>query len=126
MGNGFAISSRDILVDKDSSHSSLPRALEDIVDEYADLSDAFLPTISKGFRTNLKKATGNIGTKVARLLEEISAMILKDSTSKCVVFSQYNGILDIASEELTARNIKFVRVDGNVKYYKRADALIDF
>ena len=36
------------------------------------------------------------------------------------------GVLDVAAEELTARGIRFVRVDGTVKQHARADALLDF
>lgn len=32
----------------------------------------------------------------------------------------------MAAEELTARGIRFVRVDGTVKQHARADALLDF
>jgi DNA repair protein RAD5 len=46
--------------------------------------------------------------------------------SKCVVFSQYEGVLDVASEELLGRGIAFARIDGNSKQYERADALLEF
>jgi DNA repair protein RAD5 len=87
---------------------------------------ACLSTLSPDFLDACGSATTTIGTKVSRLLEEIQTMFLNSATSKCVVFSQFLGVLDIAATELQARGILFVRVDGNKKQYERADALIDF
>lgn len=49
-----------------------------------------------------------------------------DPTAKAVVFSQFVPLLDIASEELTARGIRFSRIYGSDKQHERADALLDF
>ena len=71
-------------------------------------------------------ASVQIGSKVARLLEEIKCMIEKDSTSKCVVFSQFLGTLDIVQQELTVRGVNCTRVDGHMKQYERADNIHSF
>jgi hypothetical protein len=63
---------------------------------------------------------------VARLLEEVDAMVAADPDSKAVAFSQFMGVLDVAAEQLRARGVRFVRVDGTVKQHERADALLDF
>jgi SNF2 family DNA or RNA helicase len=87
---------------------------------------AELSTLDEPFLKNVYSATGQIGTKVAMLLQEIRSMMRKSATSKCVVFTQFLGILDVAGAELAARNIGFVRIDGNCKQYERADALMAF
>ena len=49
--------------------------------------------------------------------------------SKCVVFSQFGAVLDVAAEELGRAGIRFVRVEGCRKGYQRdqrADAVLDF
>merc|ERR1711957_805894 len=66
------------------------------------------------------------GTKVARLLEEIDNMIVKDPTAKAVVFSQFLGSLDIAREQIQARGLGCARIDGTTKLYQRADAILSF
>lgn len=85
-----------------------------------------LPTISQYFLDTYDKGSNMIGTKISQLLIEIGTMIKNDDTSKFVVFSQFNKSLDIAGEELKARNIKFVKKNGNIPFHKRADALLEF
>lgn len=53
-------------------------------------------------------------------------MILTDNTSKAVVFTQYLGNLDVISEELASRGIKFARVDAMMKQHQRADNIMSF
>lgn len=67
-----------------------------------------------------------IGTKVARLLQEITSMIQLDPTAKAVVFSQFLGTLDVCSQEIAARGIGCCRVDGMMKQHHRADAIDSF
>ena len=83
------------------------------------------PTLDVSFLSKYYACTSRVGSKIARLLQEIDKMIQTDCKSKCVVFSQFLGVLDVAADEL-ARNIGFVRLDGNCKQHERADALLDF
>jgi SNF2 family DNA or RNA helicase len=86
----------------------------------------FLAALGQDFLSNYYKCESMVGTKISKLLHEITEMIQRDSKSKCVVFSQFLGVLDMAAEELHARGIGFVRLDGNCKQHERADALIEF
>lgn len=83
-------------------------------------------TLTQKFLDEYEKARSLVCTKVCHLLNEIQIMEARDPTSKCVVFSQFLGVLDCASVELLGRGIPFVRVDGNMKQYERADALQEF
>ena len=87
---------------------------------------ALLPSLSADFLRAFDDCERTCGTKVARLLEEVDAMMAADPDSKCVAFSQFMGVLDVAAEQLQARGIRFVRVDGTVQQHARADALLDF
>jgi hypothetical protein len=87
---------------------------------------AFLSTLKEDFVRNYYECEERVGTKITELLREIDAMTRRDPVSKCVVFSQFLGVLDVASEELQARGIGFVRLDGNCKQHERADALLEF
>jgi len=87
---------------------------------------ARLPTLPAQFLSDYDKASGRIGPKIANLIQEIKAMEKKDPTTKAVVFSQFVPLLDIASQELTARGIRFSRIYGSDKQHERADALLDF
>ena len=87
---------------------------------------ALLPSLSGPFLSSFLQAKSSVGSKVSQLLQEIQKMIAKDSTSKCLVFSQFNEVLDIAEEELTLRGIESVRIDGYCSQHARADALLEF
>jgi SNF2 family DNA or RNA helicase len=87
---------------------------------------AYLRTLPAEFLDDYEAASSTVGTKVARLLEEIKQMMESDATNKCVVFSQHLKVLDCVSEELKARRVQFVRVDGSMKQHERADALLAF
>lgn len=78
------------------------------------------------FLTSWNEASVSVGTKVARLLEEVKSMVRADASNKAVVFSQFLGTLDVASEELVGCGIKFARVDGHMKQYQRADNISNF
>jgi SNF2 family DNA or RNA helicase len=82
--------------------------------------------MDKTFLESFYRAEACVGTKVARLLQEIQAMIEADETSKCVVFSQYAEVLDIAAIELQSCGIQFRGIYGNRRQHERADALVDF
>ncbi|KAL7550676.1 hypothetical protein ACHAWF_013896 [Thalassiosira exigua] len=87
---------------------------------------ANLHTLTTDFLSTCNESYNRLGTKMARLLEEIKDMIKQDGTSKAVVFSQYLGTLELASEELAGRGIKFSRVDAMMKQHQRADNIISF
>ena len=87
---------------------------------------AALSTLDESFVSNHTRAERMVGTKMSQLLQEIDAMMKKDAKSKCVVFSQFQDVLDIAKEELLGRGIHFVRIYGNCKQHERADALLEF
>lgn len=78
---------------------------------------AYLSTLKEDFLRNYYDCEAKVGTKISELLLEIDAMSRRDSKSKCVVFSQFLGVLDVAAEELQARGIGFVRLDGNCKQH---------
>ena len=92
------------------------------------LSDdrAYLSTLKEDFLRSYYDCEAKVGTKISELLAEIDAMTRRDVKSKCVVFSQFLGVLDVAAEEMQARGIGFVRLDGSCKQHERADALLDF
>lgn len=121
--NGFHLSTSDKLVvasgaaDRRSAYSPL-----DV--EQKRIQQVNLHTLPAEFLKTWNEGYNQIGTKAARLLEEIKNMIVKDNTSKAVVFSQYLGTLDIVSEELARRGVKFARVDAMMKQHQRADSLI--
>jgi hypothetical protein len=87
---------------------------------------ASLHTLDDKFLASYYDCETKVGTKVARLLYEINTMSTKSAKSKCVVFSQFVGVLDVAAEELRIRGIGFVRIDGKMKQHERADALLEF
>jgi len=87
---------------------------------------AYLHTLDEKFLANYYNSEVRVGTKVSRLLHEIDAMVAKDPTSKCVVFSQYVPLLDVAAAELMARGVVFNRIDESMKQHERADALMNF
>ena len=100
---------------------------------YQPLSDAekrqqraFCYTLPPEFLTAWNNGYNSIGTKIARLLEEIKVMINADATNKAVVFSQFLGTLDVAGQELAARGVNYTRVDGMMKQHHRADAIHSF
>jgi len=121
--HGFSISAKSNVVTAINGSSTLRAG--NVVMRDKD-SRYLLPTISQYFLDNYDKGSNTIGTKISQLLLEIDTMIENDDTSKCVVFSQFNKPLDIAGEELKARNIRFVKINGNVPFHKRADALFEF
>jgi len=90
------------------------------------LQRANLHTLPHLFLDTWNDGYNQIGTKTACFLEEIKSMIKHDATAQAVVFSQYIGTLDIISEELTGRGIKFARVDGMMKQHQRADNIARF
>ena len=123
--NGFNLLTKDIF--SNTTGASDPRVVAVALDQAEKRQQrACCHTIPGEVLEAWNVASCQIGTKVARLLEEIKCMSQTDATSKCVVFSQFLGTLDIAGQELTARGIKFARVDGNMKQYQRADAIHSF
>lgn len=123
--NGFTITAKDTL--STTAHSTTRRVTyETMTKEDRTWLRSHLSTLAPNFLDNFEIASQSIGSKISRLLEEIQTMTERDSSSKCVVFSQFLGILDVASQELSARGIRFVRVDGSMKQHERADALFDF
>jgi hypothetical protein len=87
---------------------------------------ALLSTLNKDFLSNFYDCEDLVDTKISELLQEISSMAQKDKKSKCVVFSQFLGALDVAAEELTACGAAFAHIDGNCKQHEQADALVEF
>ena len=124
--NGFQITSKEIRSEAADSGTRRQKWNLPLNEVEKRERRAALPTLTNGFLEGYDEASSTLGTKISRLLQEVTVMIRNDSKSKCVVFSQFLGALDVASEELAARGIRFVRVDGNMKQYQRADALSDF
>jgi hypothetical protein len=129
--NGFQTTVTDLHAQVSAAEASTIRASRSVMSDTALRSAlhedrARLHTLDEKLLTSYYDCETKIGTKVARLLYEINAMITKSSKSKCVVFSQFVGVLDVAAEELTVRGIGFVRIDEKMKQHERADALLDF
>jgi len=123
--NGFNLLTKDIF--SSTTGASDRRAFAVSLDNSEKRQQrAFCHTIPGEVLEAWNTASVQIGTKVAKLLEEIKCMSQNDPTSKCVVFSQFLGTLDIVQQELTARGVKFSRVDGNMKQYQRADNIHSF
>lgn len=123
--NGFHLSMKDTIAAASGASDS---RIVDVVlsDSEKREQRAFLHKLPPEFLTSWNTGCCAIGTKVARLLEEIKLMTEKDPTSKAVVFSQYLGSLDVAGQEIAARGIAWVRVDGMMKQHQRADAIDSF
>jgi hypothetical protein len=124
--NGFHLMAKDIQVSAATGSATRRVCYNFLTDTEKRQQKACCYTLSPNFLAAREEASSCLGTKISRLLEEVKAMTQKDPKSKCVVFSQFLGTLDIASQEMTARGIRFVRVDGNMKQHQRADALLDF
>jgi hypothetical protein len=45
-------------------------------------------------------------------------MTTKSAKLKCVVFSQFFGVMDVAAEELTVQGIGFLGIDDDMKQYR--------
>jgi len=87
---------------------------------------SYCHTLPSEFLTAWNTGSTIIGTKIARLLQEIKIMIQQDPTAKAVVFSQFLGTLDVAGQEIVDRGIGCARVDGMMKQHQRADAIFSF
>lgn len=123
--NGFHLCTKDKLVAA-SGAGDRRIAYSPLNENEKRAQRANLHTLPPEFLAAWNDGFNCIGTKVARLLEEIKGMLKKDSTAKAVVFSQYLGTLDLASEELVGRGIKFARVDAMMKQHQRADNIMSF
>lgn len=124
--NGFEITMKEDIVTATAQSNTRRVGTKPLTEEERRERRAYHATLSPEFLEAYESASITIGTKVSRLLEEINAMTSKNDSSKCVVFSQFLGVLDVAAQEMKARGIQFVRVDGSMKQYERADALLDF
>lgn len=124
--NGFQLNAKDVILNATAESETSRVSYEFLDDNEKRRQRSYCHTLTKEFLADHEKASSCIGTKTSRLIEEIKEMIQNKSGSKCVVFSQFLGTLDVAAQELFARDIRFVRVDGNMKQHQRADALHDF
>ena len=123
--NGFSLSTKDTVAAGSTCAGDRRISYQPLTDKEKREQRAFCHTLPPEFLTSWNDGFNTIGTKVACLLEEIKSM-RKDPTAKAVVFSQYLGVLDVAGQEMMARGINFVRVDGTMKQYQRADAIQSF
>jgi SNF2 family DNA or RNA helicase len=127
--NGFQMTVSDVQVTVAGAstlrfgHTALSEAK--LVDELREARST-LAALDQKLVRNAYIAESRVGTKVAELLREVNTMIKNDSASKCVVFSQFLGVLDVCSAEFTSRGIGIVRLDGSSKQHERADALMEF
>lgn len=123
--NGFHLSTKDILTSvtgADDVRSCDPK----LSVEEKRTQRAYCSELDTDFLDAWNESQRRVGSKIARLLEEIKEMMRKDPTNKCVVFSQFLGTLDIAGQELFSRSVPFARVDGNMQQHERADAIQNF
>lgn len=123
--NGFNLSIKDTLAVA-SGTSDRRVVYEPLNDSQKRQQRAFCYTLPPEFLTAWNAGSNAIGTKIARLLEEIKLMIRKDPTAKAVVFSQFLGTLNVAGQEMAVRDVGYARVDGMMKQHHRADAIHSF
>ncbi|KAL7531410.1 hypothetical protein ACHAXR_004022, partial [Thalassiosira sp. AJA248-18] len=123
--NGFHLSTKDTFAAA-SGAGDCRTVNQPLTDTEKRQQRAFCHTLPPEFLTAWNTGYTTIGTKVARLLEELASMIQKDPTAKAVVFSQFLGTLDVAGQEIAARGINCARVDGMMKQHQRADAIQSF
>mmetsp|Transcript_32798 Transcript_32798/g.68981 ORF Transcript_32798/g.68981 Transcript_32798/m.68981 type:complete len:1630 (-) Transcript_32798:512-5401(-) len=123
--NGFHLSTKDTF-SAASGAGDRRGVYQPLNDSEKRQQRAFCHTLPPEFLTAWDNGFNAIGTKVARLLEEIKCMIQNDPTAKAVVFSQFLGTLDVAGQEMTVRGINYARVDGMMKQHHRADAIQSF
>jgi len=123
--NGFHLSTKDIFT---AANGATGRRVvyEPLDDAEKREQRSYCHTLSPEFLTAWNTGSTAIGTKVARLLEEVNNMTQRDPTAKAVVFSQYLGTLNIAEQEIKVRGIGCARVDGMMKQHQRADAILSF
>jgi len=65
-------------------------------------------------------------SKITALMNEITEMIKKDNTNKCVVFSQWTAMLDYVQIPLNEAGIRFVRLDGSMIEKQRSISINEF
>ena len=123
--NGFHLSTREFVAAASGAHDRRV-VYQPLSDAEKRQQRAFCYTLPPEFLTAWNNGYNSIGTKIARLLEEIKVMINADATNKAVVFSQFLGTLDVAGQELAARGVNYTRVDGMMKQHHRADAIHSF
>lgn len=129
--NGFQMKKSEVRVIDAQAEASSIRATQAAITEQELVVSLHedrgtLYTLDPNFLRNFYTAERMVGTKLAHLLKEIQEMMIEKKDSKAVVFSQHNGFLDLAGEELTARGIRFCRIDSYMKQHERADALLAF
>lgn len=102
--NGFNLTTKDVLVSSSASGANYRRVVyEPLTAAEKSAQRSCCHTLPAEFLSSWNRGVTLIGTKVARLVEEINDMIQKDPTSKAVVFSQFLGTLDVAGQELIER-----------------------
>lgn len=93
----FDLTSTQTLASATAAGSAAPRASKAVAaaprsqaqkQQQARADRALLPTLTSDFLSAFDKCEGSCGTKVARLLQEVEAMVAADPDSKCVAFSQ--------------------------------------
>jgi SNF2 family DNA or RNA helicase len=124
--NGFSFSTKDTVAAASSGAGNRRVLYQPLTDLEKRQQRVICHTLPPEFLTAWNDGFHAIGTKVACLLEEIKSMSQKDPTAKAVVFSQYLGTLDVAGQEMTAKGIKFARVDGTMQQHQRADSIQSF
>lgn len=67
-------------------------------------------------RVERPRQWNDVGTKVQHVIDHFEQELRREPTTKALFFSQWLGVLDILQEELTRREIPFLRIDGNVKH----------
>ena len=123
--NGFRLSTKDILTSVTGAKDVRSCNMRLSKDEKRK-QRAYCSELDRDFLDAWNKSQRKVGSKIARLLEEIKEMMRKDPTNKCVVFSQFLGVLDIVGQELSARSVSSARVDGNMQQHERVDAIQSF
>lgn len=114
--NGFQLSTKDTFAAA-SGAGDRRVVYQPLNDTEKRQQRAFCHTLPSEFLTAWDSGSNSIGTKIARLLEEIKLMKQKDPTAKAVVFSQFLGTLDVAQQELLARGFSVARVDGKTRWF---------
>ena len=85
-----------------------------------------LPVATSHANTPTPSFERGASSKIAALLEILTASRTKDPTTKTVIFSQWTSFLDLLMPFLTTAGFNFVRIDGGMPPAKRDAAIARF
>jgi SNF2 family DNA or RNA helicase len=90
------------------------------------LAPQFLGSFSESESFDISDATAMTSSKLEMLVKQLIEFRQLDPTFKCVVFSQWTGMLKMVSRRLDQANFKWVLLDGQMSRNARTKAMQDF